>query len=140
MAEILLELGWVEHQQGNDRRATALLTESLRLYRDRGHQGFIAECLDGLAGVIGASALTSADVRHAARLHGAAEAIRGGGKAMLRPDERSTYQHDVTTTRARLGEAIFAAAWDEGRALTMEQSVVYALEMASQERDSRLLH
>jgi tetratricopeptide (TPR) repeat protein len=131
MAEILLELGWAEHQQGNDERARTLLMESLRLYRDRGHQAFIAECLAGLAGVVGAQAPTPADTWHAARLYGAADAMHGVGKAMLRPGDRIAYTHDVTTTRAQLGEDGFATAWDEGRAMTVEQAVAYALEVSA---------
>ena len=131
MAEILLELGWAEHQQGNNERARALLMESLRLYRDRGHPAFIAECLAGLAGGVGTQASTPAKAYYAARLYGAADALHGVGKAMLRPGDRIAYTHDVATTRARLGEVIFATAWDEGRAMTVKQAIAYALEVGA---------
>jgi predicted ATPase/DNA-binding SARP family transcriptional activator/tetratricopeptide (TPR) repeat protein len=127
MAEILLELGWAEHQQGNNRRARILLTESLRLYRDRGHQAFIAECLAGLAGVIGAKASTPADACQAARLYGAADAMRGVGNAMLRPGDRIAYKHDLAAVRDQLGEDAFAVAWAAGRTLTLEQAIAEAL-------------
>ncbi len=131
VAELLLELGGAEHQQGNDARAKGLLIESLCLYRDRGHQPFIAECLAGLASVVGAKASTPADVCHTARLYGAADAMHAVGNAMLRPGDRIADRHNVTTIRARLGEVIFTTAWDEGRAMTVEQTVAYALEVCA---------
>jgi hypothetical protein len=36
----------------------------------------------------------------------------------------------VGAARAALGEAAFAAAWAEGRAMTWEQGIRYALEKA----------
>ena len=38
----------------------------------------------------------------------------------------------MTAVRAAIGEAAFAAAWDECRALTCEQAVDYALKERSQ--------
>jgi hypothetical protein len=116
-----------EHQQGNNARARELLMESLHLYRGRGHQAFIAECLAGLAGVLGAQASTPADAYQAARLYGAANAMHGVGNAMLRPGDRIAYTRDVTTTCARLGEATFAAAWAAGQVLTLEQAIAEVL-------------
>jgi hypothetical protein len=37
------------------------------------------------------------------------------------------YQRNVAAMRAVLGEAAFAAAWDAGRALTLEQAIAEAL-------------
>src|SRR6185295_17594251 len=84
MAELLLELGWAEHQQGNEGRAMALLVESLHLYQARGHPAFIAECLAGIAGVARVITPTAVDTYRAVRLYGAADAIHGAGVAMLR--------------------------------------------------------
>ena len=81
------------------------------------------ECLEGLAWV--AAGLG----RHprAARLFGAAE----GQRAVLghRSAPQETVHHDeaVAATRAALGDAGFHAAWAEGRALTLEQAIAYAL-------------
>ena len=40
---------------------------------------------------------------------------------------RDEYERTVAEGRAALGEAAFAAAWAEGRAMSLEQAVAYAL-------------
>jgi hypothetical protein len=37
------------------------------------------------------------------------------------------YERTVAAAHAALSEATFAALWEEGRALTLEQAVAYAL-------------
>jgi hypothetical protein len=37
------------------------------------------------------------------------------------------YERTVAETRAALGDAAFAAAWAEGRAMSLEQAVEYGL-------------
>ena len=34
----------------------------------------------------------------------------------------------LVSTRAQLGQAAFAAAWDQGRAMSLEPALAYALE------------
>ena len=64
-------------------------------------------------------------------LFGAAEGLlEAGGAAVYNyylPD-RSLYERTVSATRSHLGEAAFEAAQAEGRAMTFEQAVAYALE------------
>jgi hypothetical protein len=63
-----------------------------------------------------------------ARLFGAAEAVRGLiGKPL---DGGLRVHHDlaVAVVQARLAPEAFAAAWAEGRAMTMDQALAYALE------------
>jgi hypothetical protein len=45
---------------------------------------------------------------------------------------RLGFEQSMTDVRASLGDAAFAAAWAEGRAMSMEQAVAYALEGAAQ--------
>ncbi|MCW3096522.1 MAG: hypothetical protein JWL77_2140, partial [Chthonomonadaceae bacterium] len=40
---------------------------------------------------------------------------------------REAYEREVAQARSTLGEAAFAAAWEKGRATTMERAVEYAL-------------
>jgi len=40
---------------------------------------------------------------------------------------RASYARSVDRVREQLGEAAFAAAWDEGRALPLDQAIAYAL-------------
>jgi hypothetical protein len=116
-------LGLVAWRQGDRRRAMTLLRESLVFRREMGNRPGIAECLEGLAAVVGAG-----QSARAARLLGAADALRRVIATPLPPVERPSYEATVTATRVALGEAAFAAAWAAGQALTLEEAVAEALE------------
>ena len=57
----------------------------------------------------------------AARLWGRAEAQRETIRTPLPPLYRADYEHAIALARAGLDELSFAAAWAEGRAMTLEQ-------------------
>jgi DNA-binding SARP family transcriptional activator len=65
----------------------------------------------------------------AARLWGAAEALREQmGMSLSHFDlAASGYEQDLAAVRSTLGEASFDAAWAEGRAMSPEQAIEYAL-------------
>ncbi len=63
----------------------------------------------------------------AARLWGAAEAIREQIGAPLPLAEHARYAAAVAHARAALGEHAFEAAWAEGRAQPLEQVITDAL-------------
>jgi hypothetical protein len=63
----------------------------------------------------------------AARLLGAAEALRTVIGVQRPPAARPAYTRDVASARALLDDATFAAAWAAGRALTLEQAIAEAL-------------
>jgi hypothetical protein len=42
--------------------------------------------------------------------------------------DRPGFEENVARARAALGDDAFAAAWAEGRSITLEQSVAFALE------------
>jgi DNA-binding NarL/FixJ family response regulator len=66
---------------------------------------------------------------------GASEALREADGLPLSPlvGSLSDYEGDLAAARAGLDEQSFAAAWSEGRAMTLEQAVEYAL--SQEERD-----
>jgi hypothetical protein len=68
--------------------------------------------------------------QRAARLFGAAEGLfeaTGGGLAAA---DQAEYDRYLALTRDQVEESALAAAWAEGRAMTMEQAIAYALEGA----------
>jgi hypothetical protein len=65
--------------------------------------------------------------QRAARLFGADEALRETLGLGILPIWRDHYQRGVAAARALLGDAAFAAAWAEGRAMTLVQAIAYAL-------------
>jgi hypothetical protein len=91
----------------------------------------VDEMNPGLAGegmaLAGVLALERGDVRHGARLLGAAERF-GFRPATRYPDERERYAALVKTARERLGDEAYAMTSAEGHAMTREQAIAYALE------------
>jgi hypothetical protein len=67
----------------------------------------------------------------AAKLFGAAEAVRERNQSPMADYERVEYDQAVTQVRSLLTEAEFNALWAEGRSMTMEQAIELALETDS---------
>ena len=78
----------------------------------------------GLACVLGAWA----HVGRAASLFGASERAFEALGTSPSPHNRVDSDRSVAATRASADEAIFVAAWAEGRAMTLEQAVAHALD------------
>ncbi|MGQ0603894.1 MAG: ATP-binding protein, partial [Anaerolineales bacterium] len=115
-------LGYMALRQGNYTAARSLFEESLALARGW-HKWGIAWRLEGFA----ALAVKEEEPERAARLYGAAQALPDSGGARLDPIDRLGYDQYVATTREQLGEGAFTQVWAEGRMMTMEQAIAYAL-------------
>ena len=63
-----------------------------------------------------ASCLEGVEAVEVARLWGTAEALREAIGTPGHPVYRADYAQAVAAARRELGEEVFAAAWDEGRA------------------------
>jgi len=124
VAETQLELGRVARARGDRLAAVQQLMASLQGYREYwGNQWQFASCLEELAGL---AATMQLPVR-AARLFGAAEALRESVCVPLPRVHRADYERDVAAARTQLDEATFAVAWAAGQAMTLEQAIAYAL-------------
>jgi tetratricopeptide (TPR) repeat protein len=117
-------LGWIAMREGNWNRAIARLSESLEVRQEIGDLGGCAWCLERLAEV--AQALGQAD--KAVHLFGAGEALRESIRSVIDPVDQLEYENKINALRAESGEEQFIAMWEEGRSLTLEQAVAYALE------------
>ena len=117
-------LGVVAYEQGDYAAARTRHVESLVIWWEVGYKPAIASCLEGLARV----ACAQDHPERAAQLLGAAEALREAIGVPLPPADRAQHGRHRERGRAKLGEEMFAAAWTEGRAMTLEQAVAYALE------------
>src|SRR5439155_2132332 len=69
-----------------------------------------------------------AQQERAVRLCGAVEGLREAIHSPLEPCFRAEYDRNLVAAREALGTEAFAAVWAEGRAMTLEQAVAYALE------------
>jgi DNA-binding CsgD family transcriptional regulator/tetratricopeptide (TPR) repeat protein len=119
----LRNLANVAFEQGDVDEAQASLEECLTLSQRLGVPVQVASCFVGLAAIAG----KRRGYQRAARLLGAAEALREIRGTPVAVEERWRYDRDVATARAHLDPAPFEAAWAEGRALAVEAAVEYAL-------------
>jgi len=120
IATTLRNLGLVAWHQGAVARAAEFLEESLIMRKAQGNRTGIAECLEGLARV-------AEPPERAAKLLGAATALREAVGTPLPPAERSDHDRLLEAVRTPLGPEAFAAAWDQGRAMSLEDAVGEAL-------------
>ena len=135
----IIEIGIEKVRKEYASKATALLTYrsyalwlekdmpgAARSYRDtlqelRGNFYFIRipECLEGL----GKIAVTQNDLERAARLFGAAEAMREKMGTPIPPVQRGDYDAHAQSVRTA-----FETSWSHGRGMIMEQAIELALE------------
>src|SRR5262249_1107644 len=123
---IALALNWLGKlvlDRGDTERAGALQRESLALFRTLDDVWGIAACLAQLAYV----ASSAGNAARAVRLLGAAEALRGTTGTRPPRAERAAHERAVADLCAALGEEAFTTAWSEGRAMTPQQAIVYAV-------------
>ncbi len=123
VANSLLNLGWSFSVAGDSVRAVPYFAESLVICRELGHHIGTTFCLEGLAGVAG----MEQNPRRAARLFGAAASLRESVQAPLAPVNKPYMDSMIALVQKQLDPAAFAAAWEAGRAMTMEQTIEYAV-------------
>jgi DNA-binding CsgD family transcriptional regulator len=118
-------LGFVALVQRDVDRADAWFEEALISLRELRDRVGILHCLTGEASV---NHLRGTPAR-AARLWGAAEALGEAASVSILPalEARYDYEEHVAAVRSRLGEEAFDAAWAEGRKMTPEEAIEYAL-------------
>ncbi len=116
-------LGNMALQQGDYQRAAEFFADGLRL---SGEVGFRWTTFEGIVGLAGVSSARGRYGR-AARLYGAAETLREAIGHHPSPQAQEVFDRRLASTRRGLGEVAFPAAWAEGRAMTLEQAVEYAL-------------
>jgi DNA-binding CsgD family transcriptional regulator/tetratricopeptide (TPR) repeat protein len=119
----LINLGHAALAQGGHGRATKLLLESLMLLRELASKQITVEWLEAMAGVAGARG----QAQRAARLWGAAQAFREDMGAPLPSDELAMLEPYLTTARSLVEEETWEVAHTEGRAMTHERAIEYAL-------------
>jgi predicted ATPase/class 3 adenylate cyclase len=123
VASPLCGLGLAALYQGDDERAAALFEESLTLARRAEDVYIIRDCLWGLAGVAGARGQPS----RAVRLWGTAATL-DEALGFTTPDVRPLRRRLEATVREHLDAKAFETDFMEGRATSMDQAIVYALE------------
>lgn len=123
-ASLLLNaLGWATFFEGDAGRAASLFKEGLHLQRTQGDRQGVAYSLENLAVL----AAAGGRIDRAARLGGAAEALRGANLAAS-PFTPSFIRDERASFRAWLSDPAFAQARAEGRMMGLEAAVDFALQ------------
>lgn len=119
IAGALRDLAGVAHSEDNLESARDLYAKSLLLLRDLGLRLATIKCLRSMAAL--------RPPLRGALLWGAAEHLQEEIGYSPTPMAQAHHEKEVAAAREALGDVAFERAWQEGRAMTLEQAVDYAL-------------
>ncbi|CAN5297957.1 LuxR family transcriptional regulator [soil metagenome] len=123
IANTSVELGYVELGRGDWERAAVYLREGMSVWAELGDEFGTFEGLWGLAQV----AEASEEVRRAGRLFGAADRLRETSEVHVMEIEHPEFGEHLEAARSRFEAAGWTQAYEEGRAMTTDEAVSYAL-------------
>ncbi len=118
----LADLAHVARHQGDGTRALALYAEALSFCRAIGNRLGLAQCLEGMA----ATMFARGQPRCTLLLYAAAATLRDAINTPMAPADRIDHDPVLAAARVALSERDaaeqdrFAAAWEQGQALTVE--------------------
>ena len=118
------ELAHIDRHEGQLDKAEAAYRETILQWKRLGHRAAVAHQLESFATI----AQARQDGLRAARLYGAAEALRERIGIAMTPIEQSEYDVEIARLKAGMDGKDFAEAWKDGRGMTLEQAVAFALE------------
>jgi DNA-binding CsgD family transcriptional regulator len=119
----LLYLGHLAQTAGDLATAAVRYDESLALWWEEGFQPGLVEALSGVA----TAAVARSQPARAARLFGAAAAMREAIGLPAWLPERTLYERSLDRLRGTMSDAAFAAAWTAGQAMPAQAAVTEAL-------------
>jgi hypothetical protein len=98
--------------------------QTLLVWQDLGSRAAVANQFECFAFI----AVAEEEPQRAAKLFGAAEALREQAQARMTAQEQIEYDRSLAQLRPMLPEAEFNALWSEGRAMTMARAIQFALD------------
>lgn len=119
----LTRLGQIAYAQADLQKAAALTKEGLVTCADSGDKSGATMALAALAGI----AKAWGDFERAARLLGSVEALHEVSGTALWFVDRVEYERNIATVQAKLEQGALEKIWAEGRGLTLEEAIEYAL-------------
>ncbi len=117
------DLAHVLRRAGSIDEAEAIYRETLHEWLHAGNRGAIANQLESFAFIF----VKRGELERAARLFGAAEAIREVAQSVMLYSEREEYDQSVGALRATLDRTSLDAAWAEGRRLSTDEAASLAI-------------
>jgi tetratricopeptide (TPR) repeat protein len=122
------ELAHLYRKYGYWEEARGLYKQTIRRWQEIGQLAAVAhqlECFSFLA-------ISDGLPQRAAKLLGAAEALRERLNSKMTVYERTDYDEQTGVLHSMIDEAAYAAAWTEGRNLAIDAAVLYALDGTSE--------
>lgn len=119
-----VRLGYVALRAGNLVEAHNLLIETLQDFHKDSYTIGAVFALEGIAALL----IATSKPEKAARLIGCADATREGIPDMRPLIEEADMYRNMMAILAKIGPSAFEVVYDEGRAMTLEEAVKYALE------------
>jgi predicted ATPase/class 3 adenylate cyclase len=116
------ELAHVLRRDGRLDEAEAEYRRTIQGWQESGNRGAVANQLE----CFGFIAVARREGTRAARLLGAAEALREAAGAPMTPFEREEYERAIAGLRAELDAEALGAAWAEGRRMTADEAAAFA--------------
>jgi predicted ATPase/DNA-binding CsgD family transcriptional regulator len=114
----------LSHRMGDNQRAAQLFAESLKIAQELGDKYSIARCLVRLAGVI----VVLGQPMRAVRLYGAAQWLYESIGVNFPPRNLRDYERSLAAISAQLDDETFERLWKQGREMSLDQVIEYALE------------
>jgi tetratricopeptide (TPR) repeat protein len=124
---VLLMQGQVAQEEGDDERAEALHGEIVDLEEEHGGLDYQPGIGHQLLAARGQLAAATGRLETAVRLFAAVQIVPGVQMITARFGTLSGMEPELAALRVQLGESAFVTAFAEGRAMTIEQAVVYGL-------------
>jgi non-specific serine/threonine protein kinase len=130
-AYTLYTLGRVALEERHMVESLAFLAESVDLFRKIGERWGLAACLETLAIANTSAGSDPTGPMRAARLWGAAEALRQSLGTPLTPADRRVHERFQSTARAQIGAETWDVAWETGRETPVDDVLHEALDVAT---------
>jgi len=127
IAQSLVICGDVASVTDDDARASSYYRDGLAIYEEIGNRLGVVECIERLACLMAKRQIW----KSVARSFGAASAVRERIGAPILPVDRPDVDQAVADTRAALGDGIFTATWDAGRAMETGEMIAEATQQAT---------
>jgi tetratricopeptide (TPR) repeat protein len=134
-------LGHLQRRRGDLDSALESYRKTIQVWRDQGQRAAVAHQLESFAFVAIAMAArdqgedAEAELLRAARLLGAAEALREVIESSMTPAEWEEYNEQISALSDMLEGEALDDAWREGRGRSMEEAIAEALQVGAPSDD-----
>jgi non-specific serine/threonine protein kinase len=117
------ELAHMDRYEEKLPQAEERYRKTILVWQKLGHRAAVAHQLECFAFL----AKVHEEPERALRLLGAAEILREKINIHMQPQERNEYGREVNELHASMTELEFAASWAQGRAMTMDEAIEFAV-------------